>query len=98
MGVTEDDFVIIQVARLVPIKDHKTAVRAIHLVALREPKAKFVVVGEGPEESAIRAAVDEYGLGQRVRLLGLRGDVARLLRAADVFLLTSINEGIPLTV
>lgn len=98
LGVEESDFVIIQVARLVLIKDHLTAVRAVHLAALREPRVRFVVVGEGPEESAIRASVDEYGLGQRVRLLGLRADVSRLLRAADVNLLTSINEGIPLTV
>jgi glycosyltransferase involved in cell wall biosynthesis len=98
IGLQEDDFVIILVARLVPIKNHLTAVRALHLVALREPNARLILVGEGPEERAIRAGIEEYGLEQRVRLLGLRTDVPRLLQAADVFLLTSINEGIPLTV
>jgi glycosyltransferase involved in cell wall biosynthesis len=62
------------------------------------PHARLVIVGEGPEEPAIRAEAERLQLGPRVRFLGLRNDVPRLLAAADVFLLTSINEGIPLTV
>jgi glycosyltransferase involved in cell wall biosynthesis len=45
----------------------------------------------------VREAIEERNLGPHVRFLGLRKDVARLLRAADLFLLTSISEGIPLT-
>src|SRR5262249_51466003 len=55
-------------------------------------------VGEGPEEPKVRDVVRELNLEERVRFLGLRKDVARLLGAADVFLLTSTSEGIPLTV
>src|SRR5205085_4555838 len=63
----------------------------------RVPGARLVLVGEGPEEPGIRALVGQLGLGEQVLFLGLRHDVARLLRAADLFLLTSISEGIPLT-
>jgi glycosyltransferase involved in cell wall biosynthesis len=42
--------------------------------------------------------IEQYGLAGHVRLLGLRHDARRLLAAADIFLLTSISEGIPLTV
>jgi glycosyltransferase involved in cell wall biosynthesis len=94
MGVAPHDFVVIQVARLVEIKDHQTALKAMQGV----PNARLVIVGEGPEEQAIRDGIARLNLGERVRLLGLRSDVPRLLRAADVFLLTSINEGIPLTI
>jgi glycosyltransferase involved in cell wall biosynthesis len=96
MNVEDDAFVIMQVARLVPIKDHQTALKALHSV--NHPRARLVIVGEGPEESAIRETVARLGLQDRVRLLGLRSDVSRLLQAADGFLLSSINEGIPLTV
>ena len=98
MQVSDDDCVLIQVARLVPIKDHLTALRAVKLAAAHLPRLRLVVVGEGPEEAALRAFIAENGLAEQVRLLGLRSDVARLLPAADMFLLTSSNEGIPLTV
>ena len=98
MQVRDEDFVVIQVARLVPIKDHLTALRAVQRVAAALPWVYLVVVGEGPEEPGIRHFIAENGLADHVRLLGLRSDVARLLPAADVFLLSSLNEGIPLTV
>jgi glycosyltransferase involved in cell wall biosynthesis len=67
-------------------------------VVRRVPTAKLLLVGSGPEEQAIRQQITQLGLGQSVRFLGLRKDVARLLAQADLFLLTSISEGIPLTI
>jgi len=97
MGLSIDDLVIIQVARLDPLKDHATAIRTLERVARHCPGAKLVLVGEGPEEPMIRELVRQRGLDTRVRFLGLRTDVARLLPAADIVLLTSVSEGIPLT-
>jgi glycosyltransferase involved in cell wall biosynthesis len=98
MGVSPDDFVIIQVARLDYLKDHATAVRALQRLAPQQPYALLLLVGEGPEEDKVRAEVQQRGQSERVRFLGLRKDVPRLLAASDLFLLTSISEGIPLTV
>jgi glycosyltransferase involved in cell wall biosynthesis len=97
MGVGPEDLVILQVARLDPIKDHATAVRALEQVLPHRPNARLVFVGEGPQRAEIEAFVRQRGLEGQVRLMGLRTDVARLLPAADVFLLTSVSEGIPLT-
>jgi glycosyltransferase involved in cell wall biosynthesis len=98
LGLMDQDFVLIQVARLVPIKDHLTVLRVVQRVAREMPRVRLVLVGEGPEEKAIREFVTQNKLEEHGCLLGLRSDVPRLLAAADVFLLTSINEGIPLTV
>jgi glycosyltransferase involved in cell wall biosynthesis len=98
MGVAVDDFVILQVARLDYLKDHATAVRTLADVVPRRPDARLVLVGAGPELGPIQDLVRRHGLEAHVRLLGLRSDVARLLSAADLFFLTSISEGIPLTV
>jgi glycosyltransferase involved in cell wall biosynthesis len=98
MGVGADDFVLIQVARLDYLKDHATAVRTLARVVKECPQAQLVLVGEGPEQPGIEALVGELGLGEHVRLLGSRRDVPRLLSVADAFLLTSISEGIPLTI
>ncbi len=97
MGVSSDDLVILQVARLDYLKDHATALRALGHVVRQRPSAQLVLVGEGPERGKIEELTRQAGLENHVRLLGLRKDVSRLLYAADVFLLTSISEGIPLT-
>jgi glycosyltransferase involved in cell wall biosynthesis len=98
VGLAADDFVILQVARLDYLKDHGTAIRTLARVVPRMSRARLVLVGEGPEGPAIQDLVGQLGLKEHVRLLGLRQDVARLLRAADLFLLTSVSEGIPLTI
>ncbi len=97
IGVGADDLVLLQVARLDYLKDHATAIATLGHVVKRRPDARLVLVGEGPEEGKIREQVRRDGLEGHVRWLGLRKDVGRLLHAADVFLLTSISEGIPLT-
>jgi glycosyltransferase involved in cell wall biosynthesis len=97
IGVGPDDLVAILVARLDYLKDHATAIRTIERVARRRPDARLVLVGEGLERASIEDLVHRLGVGENVRLLGRRTDVPRLLSAADVVLLTSISEGIPLT-
>ncbi len=96
LGLGPDDLAIFQVGRLDPLKDHATAVRTIGRLVNRHPGARLLLVGEGPEEAAIRELVRQRDLTADVRFLGLRTDVARLLSAADLCLLTSVSEGIPL--
>ncbi len=98
LGLGADDLVLMQVARLDYLKDHATAVNVVEHVAHRRPEVRLVLVGEGPEGPKIEDQVRRSRLERHVRFLGLRSDVPRLLAAADLFLLTSISEGIPLTV
>jgi len=99
LGVGDEEFIILQVARLDTIKDHATAVRAIAAALPRHPSIRLLIVGDGPERETIEQAITGLGLGHRVTMLGMRGDVRRLLlSAADAFLLTSVSEGIPVTI
>jgi sugar transferase (PEP-CTERM/EpsH1 system associated) len=98
LGIGSDELILIQVARLDYLKDHATAVRTLEHVRQQRPDARLLLVGEGPEESKIRQLTRQANLADAVQFLGLRKDVPRLLRAADFLLLTSISEGIPLTV
>lgn len=93
-----EELVIVQVARLDYLKDHATAIRTIARVATSEPRVRLVLIGDGPERANIMSEISTRGLENRIRLLGTRMDVDRLLPAADMFLLTSTSEGIPLTV
>lgn len=97
LGLGPEHLAIMQVARLDPLKDHATALRTIERVARLCGNARLILVGEGSEEGTIRAMIRERKLASAVHLLGLRKDVARLLPAADIFLLTSVTEGIPVT-
>jgi L-malate glycosyltransferase len=97
LGVGADDLVLIQVARLDYLKDHATAIRTMEHVGRRCPHARLILVGDGPERGMIEEMVRQRSLGGTVRLLGQRNDVPRLLAASDISLLTSISEGIPLT-
>jgi glycosyltransferase involved in cell wall biosynthesis len=67
-----------------------------HIVA-RIPNAVLWIVGEGEQRKSIEEEVAALGLGGNIRLLGNRYDVAELLFASDAFILTSVSEGIPLT-
>lgn len=97
LGFDTDQWLIVQVARLDPLKDHATAIRTIERVAGKRADARLVLVGEGPERARIEAEIASRGIGPHVSLLGLRSDVADLLQASDLFLLTSVSEGIPVT-
>jgi glycosyltransferase involved in cell wall biosynthesis len=98
MGVGDPDLVILQVARLDPLKDHATAIHTLEHVVRRCGDVRLVLVGEGPELGKVQQLIAERNLSANVRFLGLRKDVGRLLSAADLFLLTSVSEGIPLAV
>lgn len=98
LGIGPEDYLVLMVARLDPIKDHLTAIRAAALARTKVPGLKLVLVGDGPERGTIENYVRERNLGSLVHLLGTRHDVPRLLTGADTLLLTSVSEGIPLTV
>ncbi|MBI1903237.1 MAG: glycosyltransferase [Planctomycetia bacterium] len=97
LSLEPDELAILQVARLDGLKDHGTALRTMERVVRRCPRARLLLVGEGPERAGIEHEIRRRRLGSWVQLLGLRTDVPRLLAAADIFLLTSISEGIPVT-
>ena len=81
------------VGRLDPVKDQVGLIRAFAQVANKGPSV-LVIAGDGPSRRQLEALVGELALGDRVRLLGERDDVPLILRALDIFVLSSIGEGI----
>ncbi len=96
IGLTADDRLVLTVARFTRQKGHAALLSAIPSIVAREPRAKFLLVGRGPEQEDIEKQVRDAGLERVVRLLGQRDDVADLLAAADLFVLPSHFEGLPL--
>jgi glycosyltransferase involved in cell wall biosynthesis len=84
--------IVLVVARLEPQKGHTTLLRA----AADLPGMVFAFAGSGAEQTALEREAAALGITDRVLFLGHRTDVPDLLAAADVFVLPSSNEGLPL--
>ncbi|WP_349236459.1 glycosyltransferase family 4 protein [Devosia sp. MC521] len=96
LGLAESAPLVLTIARFTTQKDHASLLKAVPYVLLQHPDARFVFVGEGPERDRIADSVHKAGLEKTVTLLGGRGDVPDLLTAADLFVLPSLFEGLPL--
>jgi glycosyltransferase involved in cell wall biosynthesis len=94
LGLLANDVVITMLARLEPPKDHDTFLRGFAQILAREPRARALLVGYGLRRAEIEAQVRRLGLEQRVDLLGYRPDVAAILRASDMLVLTTVREGL----
>lgn len=97
LGFTDDHVVVLQVGRLDPLKDHATALKAFSAMHASNARSRLVLIGDGPERRRLEVTIDGMNLRDVVQLLGTRHDVPRLWHAADIGLLTSVSEGIPLT-
>ncbi len=90
--------IIIQIANIMPDKDHATLLSAIKLLAGRRDDFHLVLAGRGTDSPAISRMVQRAGLEGVVSLLGYRDDVAELLAGAAVFVLSSKSEVFPVSV
>lgn len=88
------DYLILTPARLHPQKGHTYLLQA----AAQVPNATFLFAGDGPLRSALEAEARDLGVAGRCIFLGERPDVPDLLAAADLFVLPSLFEGLPVSV
>jgi glycosyltransferase involved in cell wall biosynthesis len=99
LGLPADAFVLGVVARLSPQKAHGVLLRAVAALAPARPALRLVIVGDGEERAALEALAAELGIADRTLFTGVRRDVpGQLLPAFDVSCLSSVHEGVPLTV
>lgn len=92
VGAGPDTVLVGSVGRLVEQKDYPTQLRAFARAARAEPRLRMVLAGEGPLRGSIEAQAAELGVADRVVLLGHWTRVPELLRALDVFVLSSKFE------
>lgn len=94
-GVGMHKLLVVSVGNLKPQKNAGDFVEAAARVIAEVPKARFVFLGDGPQRRALEARVFSLGLEGKVIFLGWRRDAAEWLASADVFVLTSLWEGLP---
>ena len=94
LGVPGDALVVGNVAALTEHKDHDTLIRAAAQVVERQPRTRFVIVGDGELREPLTALAASLGVAEHVVFTGFRRDTDRLMPAFDVFCLSSILEGL----
>ena len=95
LGIDPQAVVIGNIGRFSAQKNPLDWVRVADLLAQRHPQVHFLLVGDGPLRPQVESLIAELGLQQRFTLAGLRRDPARMFSAIDIFLLTSLWEGLP---
>ena len=98
LDLDDDALVVATVARLDPVKDFQSLLEAFALVRQVVPRARLLVVGDGSERAELETRAARPDLAGAVNFLGLRSDVRAILPAADLYVNSSISEGVSITI
>ena len=98
LGIGADDLVVGMIACFKPQKSPGDFVRLAGLINQSLPQVKFVLVGDGALRESIEDLISQYNLPNNMFLLGWREDIPEILSAIDVFALTSLWEGLSISV
>ena len=93
----KNGFTLLYVGRLAPLKDLATLLRAVALTRTQHPNVQLWIVGDGPLEFSLRKLSDELGLNECVTFFGEEADVSPFMLAADLFVSSSVTEGLPVS-
>ncbi|WP_217356357.1 glycosyltransferase [Ruegeria arenilitoris] len=97
LGADPGEVIAISTGRLAPVKDISTMLKAFAITLKYVPRARLWICGEGQLREELEEQAERLQIGDRVQFLGGRKDVNSLLNSADIFVLSSVAEGLPLS-
>ncbi len=95
LGLAPESLVVISIGNLKPQKNPGDFVELAAKVILRVPQAEFLFIGDGSLRNEVESRVAALGLSKKIHFPGWRKDAAEWLAVSDVFVLTSLWEGLP---
>lgn len=93
LGLKEDAFVFGTIGRLVPLKGHINLIKAFEICLQQRPDSQLIIIGEGRERQNLENYIADQNLKDHVILAGHIEAASTRLKAFDVFVLPSLNEG-----
>lgn len=93
LGLKDTDIVCISAGDLVARKNYSTAIEA--LAKVENNSLHYLICGVGPEKENLEKLAEEKSVKSRVHFLGFRTDVKELMKISDIFLFTTLQEGMP---
>lgn len=92
LGISEDKFILLSVGELLPRKNHRIVIEALH--KLNNKSIVYLLAGKGEKQEEYENLTKNYGLENNIKILGFRNDVIDLCMIADCFIHPSIREGL----
>ena len=92
LGLKETDVALISMGDLIDRKNYPVAIEA--MAKAGNSNLQYYICGKGPEEDKLKKMAEDLGVKEQVHFLGFRTDIKELLKAADIFLFTSKQEGL----
>lgn len=96
LGFSENDIIVLFIARLTYQKDPLTFINAAKIVLDKLPDAKFLIIGEGELKNNCISLSETLGIKEKIKFLPFRQDVKNILYSTDIFVLPSLWEVVPL--
>lgn len=93
----EDNVVIGHIGRFNHPKNHLFLIEVFSQLTKAIPNATLVLIGDGDLRTDIECKINKLKIGDKVKLLGIRSDINRLVQAIDIFVFPSLYEGLPVT-
>lgn len=93
LKLNENDVALISMGDLIERKNYDTAIRAI--ATTNNAALQYFICGKGPEKENLKALAEHLGVSEQIHFLGFRSDIKELLSAADIFLFSTKQEGLP---
>jgi len=98
LGIKKEAIVIGTVGALTKEKGHAHLLEAVPKVSEQYPDAVFLIVGDGNERAMLEGMAGKLGVNEKVIFAGMRKDIPEILSMLDVFVLPSLNEGLPMVI
>ena len=95
LGWSEKANILVSVGRLSVQKGHKYLIDAMPSVLEKYPNTLLYIIGDGKLCNSLSTQIENLGLQNSIKLLGVRSDVFKILRASDIFIMPSLWEGLP---
>lgn len=96
LGLTPDHYVVLNAGRLTRQKAQWLLIGVAARLRVQVPDLRIIIVGEGHLRRDLERQVSTLGVSDQVRILGFRTDIDALMQMADVFILPSLDEGMPM--
>jgi glycosyltransferase involved in cell wall biosynthesis len=98
LGIGSNIRIIVTIGAFKPQKNLKDFIKAAFLVASRFKDVMFLIVGDGQQRKELDTLIEKSKLKNKILMLGWRTDIVEILKASDIFVLTSLWEGLPCSI
>jgi glycosyltransferase involved in cell wall biosynthesis len=98
IGVNCSTKIVVTIASFKPPKNLKDLINVAQVVTKNIKNVVFVIVGDGEQRKELEFLIENFNLSTKVILLGWRTDIANILKSCDIFVLTSLWEGLPCSI